>query len=123
MTDLPKDLHLIIVRRGSNMRLMLPMVPDNMMDTTPFEVATMCVQQFAALQSEAPGRADMPLNPHRVGLFLPGALGPLDPEMMIGVQLVGQWVDMADIPSVEHGQLFRSTTPCCVLNLVDLNAN
>lgn len=105
------------------MRVLFPMEEGGLRDTTPHEVSQSGILMFENLQKHHPGHAQEPIIPGLpYAVYLPNALGPLDPEMFLWYQLEGQWRDLS-VSVKEDGGVLPHDTPTVVLNLIQLNRN
>lgn len=122
MTELPKGTHVIVIRRGSAMRVSFPFLQYALSSLTAPELARLAVPKFMELQMSAPGRADMPITSKTgpMALALPGADGPLDRYMPLWSQLAGTWTQFDHEVMGEMAPYMKSL-PATVLSLIDLH--
>lgn len=122
MTDLPDDIYVIVIRRGSAMRACFPFLKLPLAEITAPELASMAVSVFMELQMQSPGRADMPITSKTgaMALVLPDADEPLDRLLPLWPQLEGSWT-YHDIAVMDDMAPYLKNAPATVLSLVDLN--
>lgn len=122
MTTLDPDTRILVIRRGELMRISMPMTQYGLDTTSAPELALSAAMLFLQLQTEYPGRADMPITSKtgQLALALPYADDVLNDDQPLWAVLAGEWRPF-DLDIV--GTLADEMTifPCCVLNLVDLN--
>lgn len=119
----PDDMRVILVRRGENMRVVLPVDPMALNGIMPPELALEAAKAILSIQEMQPGRADMPIivGDTPFGLAHRGSDYVLDPKMNVGFQLDGHWEDTEiELIDLETRQVVMATVPCVVLNLDDI---
>lgn len=122
MTDLPPDTRIIVVRRGELMRVAYPFTQYALDTTSPPELALSAAMLFLELQTQYPGRADMPITSKtpQMGLALPMSDDVLDDDQPLWTVLAGHW-QQYDVEIVGEVADNMKSFPALALNLVDLN--
>lgn len=107
------------------MRMVYPMTQYGLDTTSAPELALSASMVFLQLQTEFPGRADMPITSKTgpMGLFLPFADSPLNDDEPLWALLAGHWTHVT--PEIlgrgENDENLK--LPAVVLNLMDLQGD